>query len=75
MLRSVLLQLHIYYMEIQTRNKLLMIGIPKFPRKARVFYFSEKPVGAIPTKLKIELYPAVEFSHDMKRSTRDRTCS
>ena len=52
-----------------------MIGIPKFPRKARVFYFSEKPVGAIPTKLKIELYPAVELSHDMKRSTRDRTCS
>ena len=46
------------------RNKLLMIGILKFPTKAGVFYFSEIPVGAIPTDLKIELYPAVEFSHD-----------
>ena len=64
MLCSVLLQLHIYHKEIQTRNKLLMIGIPKFSGKAGVFYFSEKPVGAIPTDLKIELYPAVEFSHD-----------
>ena len=57
------------------RNKLLMIGILKFPTKAGVFYFSEIPVGAIPTDLKIELYPAVLLSRDLKRSTRDWMCS
>ena len=75
MLCSVLLQLDINHKPIRTRNKLLITGILKFSRKERVFYFSEKPVGAIPTDLKIDLHPAVEFTHDLKRSARDWTCS